>query len=60
MENTGPLWTSPYTISSSAINTWLGEELRAGGVRLGEKGGRDQKQALHYDNATPGDRAAHV
>lgn len=32
MENTGPLWTSPYTITSSAINTWLGEELRAVGA----------------------------
>lgn len=32
MENTGPLWTSPYTISSSAINTWLGEELRTVGA----------------------------
>lgn len=28
MENTGLAWTSPYTISSSAINTWVGEELR--------------------------------
>ncbi len=24
-------WTSPYTISSSAINTWIGEELRTVG-----------------------------
>lgn len=32
MENTGPMWTSPYTISSSAINTWLGEELRIVGA----------------------------
>lgn len=28
MENTGLAWTSPYSISSSAINTWVGEELR--------------------------------
>ena len=28
MENTGPLWTSPYTLKSSAINTWIGEEIR--------------------------------
>jgi hypothetical protein len=27
-ENTGPAWTSPYTITPSAINTWVGEELR--------------------------------
>ncbi len=32
MENTGPLWTSPYTINSSAINTWLGEEVRTVGI----------------------------
>ena len=24
LENTGLAWTSPYTITSSAINTWLG------------------------------------
>ncbi|MCZ6659718.1 MAG: hypothetical protein O7C67_20725 [Gammaproteobacteria bacterium] len=28
LENTGPLWTSPYTVKSSAINTWFGEEMR--------------------------------
>lgn len=28
MENDGLAWTSPYTLSSSAINTWVGEELR--------------------------------
>ncbi len=28
LENTGLAWTSPYTISSSAINSWVGEELR--------------------------------
>ncbi len=28
VENTGLAWTSPYTITSSAINTWIGEELR--------------------------------
>lgn len=28
MENGGLAWTSPYTITSSAINTWVGEELR--------------------------------
>ncbi|MDX2143433.1 MAG: hypothetical protein SFV19_08765 [Rhodospirillaceae bacterium] len=27
-ENTGLAWTSPYTISSAAINTWIGEEIR--------------------------------
>ncbi len=32
LENTNLAWTSPYTISSSAINTWVGEELRTIGV----------------------------
>jgi hypothetical protein len=31
MENDGVGWTSPWTLSSSAINTWVGEELRAVG-----------------------------
>ena len=31
LENTGLAWTSPYTISSSAINSWVGEELRTFG-----------------------------
>jgi len=34
LENTGPAWTSPYTISSSAINTWVGEEIRIVGAEL--------------------------
>ena len=31
-ENIGIAWTSPYTISSSAINNWVGEEIRALGL----------------------------
>jgi hypothetical protein len=31
LENTGPAWTSPYTITSSAINSWIGEEVRPTG-----------------------------
>jgi len=31
-ENVDALWESPYTISSSALNTWLGEEFRPIGV----------------------------
>ncbi len=31
LENEGVGWTSPWTISSSAINTWVGEELRTVG-----------------------------
>ena len=31
-ENTGIAWTSPYTITSSAINSWVGEELKTIGA----------------------------
>src|SRR5262249_48577180 len=33
-ENTDKLWSSPYTISFSALNTWIGEELRPIGGQL--------------------------
>ena len=32
LENVGPAWSSPYTRSFSAINTWVGEELRTIGA----------------------------
>ncbi len=28
LENSGLAWTSPYTLTSSAINSWVGEELK--------------------------------
>jgi len=31
-ENVDPLWQSPYTLTLSAVNTWLGEEVRLGGL----------------------------
>jgi len=34
MENTLPGWSSPYTMNSSAINTWVAEELRTVGAEL--------------------------
>ena len=34
MENTAVGWSSPYTLSFSAIDTWIGEEVRALGVEL--------------------------
>ena len=41
-ENVDPLWQSPYTLTLSALNTWVGEELRPLGldvaVQLGEAG----------------------
>ncbi|HUP64248.1 MAG TPA: hypothetical protein VM557_03100, partial [Thermoanaerobaculia bacterium] len=33
-ENSGPMWSSPYAISFSAINSWIGEEVRPIGVDL--------------------------
>ncbi len=32
LEHRAPGWTNPYTLSSSALNTWVGEELRTVGV----------------------------
>jgi hypothetical protein len=32
LENTDPLWQSPYTITLSAWNTWIGEEVRLTGL----------------------------
>mgnify|MGYP001826756226 CR=1 FL=1 len=34
LENTKPGWTSPYALSASAINTWIGEELRTLGAEM--------------------------
>ncbi len=31
-ENTGELWTSPYLVSFSAINSWIAEEIRPTGI----------------------------
>jgi hypothetical protein len=42
-ENVDPLWQSPYTLTLSALNTWIGEEMRPVGLdlaaQLGEAGG---------------------
>lgn len=32
LENTGTAWSSPYTLTSSAINSWVGEELKTFGA----------------------------
>ena len=32
LENTGVSWTSPYSITPSAINSWIGEEVRTIGA----------------------------
>jgi hypothetical protein len=34
IENVDPGWSSPYTLNSSAINTWVAEELRSTGAEF--------------------------
>jgi hypothetical protein len=34
LENGGPGWTNPWMISTSAINTWIGEEIKTIGTEL--------------------------
>jgi hypothetical protein len=34
LEHDGPAWTTPYTITPSAVNTWIGEEVRGTGAEL--------------------------
>jgi hypothetical protein len=45
LENTDRLWQSPYTMTLSALNTWIGEELRLTGIdaQLQRKIGRDDR-----------------
>jgi hypothetical protein len=63
IENSDAGWSSPYTLSSSAINTWVGEELRAYGAELAvsrrpESLGGAHKFSMHasmfYNNDTAG------
>jgi len=32
LENTDPGWTSPYSITASSLNSWIGEEVRTTGL----------------------------
>lgn len=34
LENTGTAWTTPYTITTSAVNTWIEEEVRIHGAEV--------------------------
>ena len=34
-ENTRPLWSSPYTLTLSALNSWIAEEVRLTGLEIG-------------------------
>ncbi len=47
LENTGPAWSTPLTLSASAVNTWLGEEVRPLGAEWSLQrrfGARSQQQ----------------
>lgn len=54
-ENVDALWENPYTISSSALNTWLGEELRPIGLDVTYfRGGWMAGATLYRGNDTLG------
>jgi hypothetical protein len=44
LEHDGPGWTTTYTITPSAVNTWVGEEVRATGGELTLGVGRERNQ----------------
>jgi hypothetical protein len=48
LENTDELWQSPYTVTLSALNTWIGEEVRLTGLdtQLTRKVGDDGRLDL--------------
>lgn len=54
LENHGPGWTSEYLISSSAINTWVGEELRSLGAEATLQYNGAQAGTPHDWQATAG------
>ena len=63
LENDGVGWTSPWTITPSAIDTWVGEELRVFGVetRLEHRGDEatwDVRAALFGRNDPAGELMA--
>jgi hypothetical protein len=44
LEHPGPAWTTVYTITPSAVNSWVGEEVRTAGVeaRIGMVSGENE------------------
>jgi hypothetical protein len=42
LEHDGPAWTTTYTITPSAVNTWIGEEVRSTGAELMLGAGRER------------------
>jgi hypothetical protein len=63
LENDGVGWTSPWTLTPSAINSWVGEELRVFGGELrvehrDEQGTWDVRAALFTRNDPAGELLA--
>ena len=54
LENTDPAWLSPYTTSFSAINAWIGEEVRNLGVEAGPSVRIGEAQARLFGTFTRG------
>ena len=50
LEHKGPAWQSPYSLTPSAINSWVGEELRTLGGEL----------SLHYTGTTQSATLTHA
>jgi len=53
MENIDVAWTSPYTLSSSTINTWFAEEVRTIGLesRFGRNFGTSGQHGFNFEGA---------
>ncbi|NVK25580.1 MAG: hypothetical protein HWE10_11680 [Gammaproteobacteria bacterium] len=54
LENVATAWSTPYTLTSSAINNWLGEEFRSTGInfkieKLGRFSGSNQNFSFDID-----------
>ena len=47
LENRGRLWSSPYTVTSSTVNTWIAEELRTVGIQGHWRNLGRQRQSPH-------------
>lgn len=54
LENIDPAWLSPYTSSFSAINAWIGEEVRNLGVEAGPSVRIGEAQARVFGTFTRG------
>ena len=63
LENDGVAWTSPWTLTPSAVNSWVGEELRVFGAELRfehrtDRGSFDLRAALFGRNDPAGELLA--